>query len=1113
MKRSWLVVLAGMVGACHASFDDTRVPVDNGSFGTTVLTLACKRVAYLDEVEAYEAGESATIDVAGDKVRAICRDGSAPPTGSGPALFALQAKRTDLVAATDALFPENFLGDLQTFLTSNEFLGLYDDGTTIASIDKLIELLDLFADDPEMAPALERLNHRLGYMPLPPSLGTMRAVVAYPEMHDFLLTFTNAITVGGSARQEFDNMIAASSIAMRNAEISEDADSPERTGALAIDLLFTESPLLGTSKSLPIVRRDNRGLAIVQLADGSFPEPFADMNDDGEADADDMGRFTDATGVPFIAPSPFALAPGEEQSPVPNSGVPGVWPYRDEDGRALAAPDGPPLYDYVDLDNTVLAALTRDALKLFDPAKGTALDLLRGSSLLVGPRVMQTREYADGSSIDYRGYDTANSPLLDMVHAYLVLLTDPNVYDVLELSRRLLADHEPEAARLFEAMVDTARTADMFPDAQLIPGSPIYDDLMPVVIEILETPGLAEDLLRALESPEVAELGLRLADHMTYKDRFDIDPNTQEVIGSFSTEVDRNAVDSNYNRSLMQRLLHLINNSSGAVLCNKQNAVVKDPFIGITLATYDECELLQIDDLAVFYVQSIAYAKDASGNVIIDDVHGVPTPRRKARFPFEFNNILIEAVVNDDLLEEESTIEGFRFHPTPEALNRSMLLDPMPAFLADAMDPAEDREGNRYIDAHAGTLPVWEMDGFYDQIRPVVQAFADHDAEYLFVDVLKVLHNHYPSADSTNHQQSNPNGAAYAFASEANTYEPLLAEILRDRKLMDALVFNAPVLNNINVNGKPATRVMVDAGRFILSPQPGLAKRTGETTTFTEDGREVSTLSPWYVLADALKSKRAMIADSASEGAAWVGAVSNTVDVLIRGDAVVGEGFRFRNPRFRGISLAVIDFLESRIAAHDNAGDRVEWLTVDLPTRLEDTVTSPVFAGAADFIVSLQADPDARRQLENLVAYLVDEVAHSDAFWTSLSSAADMLQFALDDRDIVPIFRVAGEALRPERGILTAHLDFAKAARASDEGQALVTIVRNLFVEHRPGHTVIGDLIDGITEVHRARPYDDLGQPYTAADYRSAFRATAAFLGEERRGLRKFIQIIQSRNL
>jgi len=1095
MKKMAVVALFAIATGCVSELDTERDIVDKGTFGTTVITLMCKRIAYLEDLN---DGDGVT-DVSGEFYRAICREGFAPPDSGPGTIKALHAKRIELIAAIDTTFPPEFLGDLQGYLTSNEFLALYDTGETMKAVDALIEFLRFMADDQALPPALERLNHRLGYVPAPRTLGAVRAFVNYPNLHEFLLSVVDQITEGGQAKREFDSLVAAIAATMRNAKPADDVDAPDRTGRLAVDLLLGQRDELGTNQSIPMVLRDKRGLASVNSSSG-LPVPFTDMDNDGLADADDIGRFTDASGEPIDAPAPFTLPLGDE-------GIP--WLYRDVDGKALDGDGGTPVYNYVNLDQTVFAALVRDSAKLFDPQKGTALDLLRGASLLMGPREAVTKTYDNGETLDYRGYKVDEAPLLDIAFGFFKVLDDPNIYDVLALARKLFKDNEPVLARILEAVVtDTSRVGDLHPNAKLEAGSPLWDDMVPVLRQIINTPGLVRDLLRATEDTNVAELGLRLSDHMKYKDQFTFNPSDQSLVGSFSTEVNRSQADSGYNRSLMQRLLHVIADTNRAELCNKQDAVVS--IFGLPIATYDRCDLLRIDNVAVFYMQSIAYAKDSGGNIIYDD--GVPRP--KARFPFTTSG-LVGAAINSDLgdgiLESESGIAGFTRYPTPEALNRTLFMLPQPDFLADTMGQARCRDGHVFTSDHAGTLPVWEKDGFYDQIRPIIQAFADHDAEQLFVDILSVLHSHWPSRSSVQHQQVEPSSPGYAWASNIASYEQIASDVLGRRSLMDAIVYGAPTLNATTANGKTFATIITNASRYILTPQAGLAKRNGDTTTTTADGRAVDTLSPWHIMADAWALKGTRMAVAENEAVAWHNGTRGLIDVLARGDAIPGTGWRFRNGAFRGIVIALIDFVDARLRAHDTAGDRSTWLSSELPDGMLSVFSSPVFAGAADFILSLQADPTARKEIEALITYLTNE-SNTDAFRTSLTSIADVLQLALDDRDIVPIAHVIGEALRPERGWLNTHLEWVKKARHADTNAAFTAILQNLFKESRPGHTGAGDLIDGISEVNRSMPYDHLSYSYSEDDYRSLFRNVAGFLDEEKRGLRKFISLIESRN-
>ncbi len=1128
LRRSSALFLSLLMatGGCQASFDSERVSVDTGTFGNTVVTLVCKRLAYLDSLQAVAAGTATSVDVRGDAYRDICRLGLAPP-GDAPAdLKALEARRDRITPAVDAIFPDDFLTNLQGFLTSNDFLTTYDDGTATAAIDGLIGMLRLFSADDQATAALERFGTRLGYRPIEPGLGAVKAAVQYPKLHDLLLTLTTAITPGGSAKGEWDHLVAAAGAALRDAQVAADPDDSQRTSQIAVNLLLTESTLLGSAtRSIPLVRRDRRGLAAVSTAAAALPAPFVDADQDGLADADTVGRYLDVTGQPMDVPPPFALPPGED---------PIAWMYHDPTGRPLDGDGGALLYDYVDLDKTVLSALSRDAVKLLDPQKGTALDLVRGASALMGPRVQATRTYDNGETLDYRGYALAESGLLDMLYGYATMLRDPGIYDTLALTRTLMVDHPAETARLLEAVITAARKGNAHPEAQIPAGAPMWDDMMPVVRQILAKPALVDALMKAMELPSTAQLGTRFQKYMTYKDQFNIDPSSQAVTGAFATPVDRAQLDQGFNRSLFQRLLLLINDSNNAVACNKQDAKVKQA--GITVATYDACEMFRVNNLAVFYLQSIAYAKDGNGNIVCEDAGGAfnPTktsataagcanfgsgwrPRPKADFNYNWSKGLlspglVDLLGGDGYVEGQAGIVGMRSHPTPEALNRVLFLNPQPAFLQDIVDPIRDKDGDLFTAQHAGTLPVWEKEGFYDQVRPVVQAFADNNAEQLFVDLLRVLNKHWASPQSTSTQTTNPSGPQYVWGSKAVTYEPLIIDMLADGSLMGALVGTAPVLNAVTVNSKKYPAIIRAAATFLVTPQAGLTSRTGATTTTTADGQPVAQLSPWHILADAYQIKAARLAASGAEGEAWTDSVSEVVDVLLRADDVPTVGWQFRNPRMRGVSEALINFLITRVFAHDIAGDRATWLSTDLPKKIEDTLANPLFAGMADFVLSLEATPETRVELEGFLGYLVDEVSNEQTFTTSLTSVGDLLQLALDDEDLAPIAHVAGEAIKPERGWLDAHLMFVKQARASDSNQALVQIVRNLYSEHRAGHTALGDVVDGISEVLRQRPYDDLDAHYSAADYKALLDGLASFLDENKRGLRKFIRIIQSRN-
>src|SRR6185503_6969255 len=524
-----------------------------------------------------------------------------------------------------------------------------------------------------------------------------------------------------------------------------------------------------------------------------------------------------------------------------------------------------------------------------------------------------------------------------------------------------------------EAAITTARLGDAHPEAAIPADAPLWDDLMPVVRQIVARPQLVRALLTALQLPETKELGKRFSDLMTYNDRFDIDPQTQNVTGGFSHRPDRSKPDTGFNRSVFERFVHLIADSNHAVLCNKQNATVV--LIGLPLfGPYDACDLVEIDNHATFYVRAMTYAKDGNGNVICENDRGdvvgcgggSARPRPNATMVFK-DGVLAAgiALFGDGFLEDQSTITGFRRHPTPEALNRVMFLAPTPGFLATVLDPIEDRDGDVYRVQHAGTLPVLEKNGFYTQIRPIAQAFVDNGAEQVFVDLLSVLHKHWPSKASTTTQTTDPAGANYVFGSNGQSWEPLITEALAG-DLLPALVDTAAELNAITVNGKTYATVVTNAAGFAINPLAGLTDRQGRTATTTADGKPVTTLSPWYVLADAYAAKQARLAEAGGEGAAWPPAIRGVIDLLFRASNA-GTGWRFSNVHTRAVTRAAIALVRGRIDAHDQRGDRAAWVAQTLPASTRDLLTHPVFVGVADLAASLTAASGPRTALEALM--------------------------------------------------------------------------------------------------------------------------------------------------
>ncbi|HEY3351928.1 MAG TPA: hypothetical protein VGQ83_01645 [Polyangia bacterium] len=1140
MRAALAALIALGCGSCRQYVDMTPPGRASDTFGNVMFEVVCERVGYSHEVDVKAQDPQARTDVAGVKYRAACTTptpaGALPAETDAPKVNVLVARRPDVVTALDLILPPELLDPVNKLLQA--VLPLYDDGTFSRMNGATGALLRAFAGDDELTAALARLAGRDGYRPLEAALGLTRQIFDYPEIDTVLKSVLGTLDDGGAAHEPFLALTRALHLELLTAQPVAAPRDPERTINLALPVLFAEDAQRRFAAGTPrlLVRRDFRGVAGLAGSTG-VPAPFVDRNGDGLPDVDGAGRFVGADGAAIASYWPFPTKDGAGAAP------------RDAQGRLLAS-NGQPVYDYVDLDNTLIAGAVRDSLKLFDVDQDTVLALIRGAASLLGPRGTVAKPYTlpDGTTttLTYSGFDPSQAPLLELVYGLLQVLGAPNMDATLDGTNRLLAQHENIVAWLVGTALNIKEFAKRpeFAGAAFPEGSTVIDDLIPLLRRLLANQALVADLMDALKDPITQNLGRIHSYYMTYRDRWDPDPNDLNgpPIGGFTHKVDRAAPDSGLNRSLNHRLFHLVHDTNGAVLCSKAGATVE--VLGIGVATYDTaCDLFKIDNLGKFYVQSMARVWDSEVNAYVP----------KAKFPMnlKFPLTLASRSMMDSVLESESGITGFKTHPSTEALNRVIFADPTPAFLTSLQDDPRCVDGDKIKDAHPGTIIAWEVKArdlsfspytnasydpneslFYQSLRPVVQAFADHDEEGLFLDLVSVLYHHWGTTQSTDCQFTNPTAKRYCFGDGGVRYEPLLAAIMdplsvstyptvppQTFDLMRVLTASAPVLAGLTLSdGRPARPEILQTASWLVSPQAGLTYRDGTARvnykrlvprdgvdTYDVGSENVSALE---LLADGFAAKRQALATAGDAGEEWKRSTSTLVDLFLE---VSPDGQRFTNPRLPAMGAAVIPFLRGRLAHHQAAGDLTQWLRHGLMQDVEDGLTSPILAGLVDFADALKIDDEARRALYGLLRYLLDESQHRDAFQVALTALADVVQLLVDDVDLTPILRAAGRALDPELGAAQKGISFLARARALDEDLLLSQILRHLWQKYGGGETPFGTIADVAGEVHRVEP--GRGGPLDAADYRELLAQAADFMDDNDRGLQRFIDVVCNRTV
>ncbi|MFO0629354.1 MAG: hypothetical protein U0325_27505 [Polyangiales bacterium] len=363
--------------------------------------------------------------------------------------------------------------------------------------------------------------------------------------------------------------------------------------------------------------------------------------------------------------------------------------------------------------------------------------------------------------------------------------------------------------------------------------------------------------------------------YATHRDRVQPDWSgnwNQRYGGSLAASVNRAQPDTvdlaspggaRDNRSVLQRLFHLIDDLSGARMCNKPAAAVRVrfnvPVLGERSLTVpgagniDQCRLVEVPDAASFYARSIVGDGRAMLPMELPGIAGsLADVARTLGLPVD--------TTLDRLVESQSGITGFNSQPSPFAIAR-LVFNPRPnAFLGDLMDPPSVRNvlptpsalppsptpaGRAVRDVHPGTIFVWESYCFYDSMRPLLAAFARHDRHtdgtldprwtpgrpiaymhprnidmsrgtQLFGALISAFHRNWATRAATDYQSREscatcPEGMAFSRQSGASRYEPIFAEAL-DAGLLQTLGAVTADLRAIDVGGG---RNGVDAARLL----------------------------------------------------------------------------------------------------------------------------------------------------------------------------------------------------------------------------------------------------------------------------------------------------------
>lgn len=1061
--------VGGVLWSCAQDLDTKRAARPSLSAGEEIYNEFCNRIA-LEELPS---------DVSGEQTRHTCMLGY-EPTVSSVRLQTLHDNRLRLIQAIDYVLAGSAGSHFNELLKA--LIPLYDSGEPQAQVRAVADVLRSFENSPEALSALARLMTRDGYRPLEFGTGLIKPVVSYPHFSELMITADNLFKADGSAHESLKSTLLALQHSL--SALRESNDSGEASLAQVLQGLLLKSHVdFSDGTQRYVVRRDKRGIAVPRILEsGSWDRRFSDQDGDGLADVSSQGQFVDDMGLPNGVNAPFYVP--RESSEIS----------RDASGRLLTG-TGELVYEYTDASMTFGAALLQESRHLLGAENvATLFDLVHPVAHLLGTPSRQTHTFLSGDTIAYDGFKIAESPLLDVAHLGAYLANTESTYDMIRLTESLFKENEREIARIVQATDWVAGWANepQYEEISAAPNNNFFDDVVEVVAEIAAVPGLAEELVGLLGTAAVRPLGAYFGKFMRYADQINLDPENPNAPPSFNyTElVNRTVPDVGGNRSIFQRFLHLIHDTQGTKICNKEGATltvgpITYPFSG---DGYAACELFEVEDMSVFYLKSILGVAE-----------------------LEFKDPLVSMASNlDFLLESMSGLEGFTKNPTYQAVNRFVFGD-RNEFLDNLVDGPFATDGGAIRDRHPGTIFAWEEPEFINAMKPVLWKFHEAGREDLFIKLMGAMHMHWATAQSDTTQSTQPEEAVYSYQSGIVQFEDIAARALDDADMLNRFGDLVVGIGQTEIAGINGRAILVEALRqwFVPELNGSLRTRQGMLTVFKNDGvTVVNQLAPIWLALSAVRNLDRALGEDVSDRDALKGVLSIVSKQLLQVGGAPNNA-QFENRRGYAMAIAGIEFASERFGAHYEAGDVTEWASA-MTENVSEVLGHPLSAALVNVVDNIVEDVQARRELERFLEYMVDELNPNGACSATLMSAVDTIQIMADESTIVPVLKAASVAFDPDRGAARRVLDFMGKANPYDSNQVMPQLLKRLVSPQLAGRETPLEVIwDVAGQVNRFGVGSD--EPFNTDDVRSLVISAREFLEDDSRGLERIFDIIENR--
>jgi hypothetical protein len=1047
----------------------------------------------------------------------------------------LVRERTNFVVAVDTIAPPDKLGEVDQFL--QDVLSLIDDGLMQSLTRKVRFALEQAAADTGLmsALAIENRPHPEDFLSPVNGKNFLGHLMGYPRIAE-VATKTTSILLGadgvdrqGNAASEESTALAdlmgSLAITLRDARHIAPADTTAysmQTVLVSQDSRFAPADI----QPLYAAKYDKRGIPMVRKTTSGMPAPFLDEDNDGLADVDAQGRFLLSTGESKDVP---AFETRTDSQALLN---------RDSYGRGSSA-GGDYVFEYVDLSQTGLHFLTRQLGSLTE--RGLLWDVVDMAPAVLGS--LQAKSDAQGAFLGY----SSDNPVTDLMYAMLHTLDIPQLDEVLAGLADFMDRNSSQLAGVLFALDEAAEVLDEHPDIQMEDNQTLGYDMLPVLEQIAADPDLWRDFFWALRQPISRYTGEPMVQLLNYKNQ---NPSVPALDGPydscfqscktrhplfeaydesnpasckeryapqralqryqcirscpnseiFSVAMDHNAPESIENRSMFQRLFHLLRDTAGtpyALEITQPAALDSMPAI------------VELPGAAEAFLRSVGSNMDMAE--FVPDLGGLQP--------------LIDLIGGSssvaNILSQLSPIFGVGLsrRAEPDEITRLFNFEELSGEVFGqtvAIDPPVCKDDYVMANHHADILYASEASGLIDTIAPLSCAFSKHDQEKLLADLFVAVHEHYSSR--TDLYQEASGGLSPMKGSNMRSLEPALADILERGTLFEALYdLSVAVEQFKSDSGVDLTEQLRQIVYSAVRSDDGFTGRSGEDIINLADGRTLRQLSRMHIMMEAAGEMNDRVEDDAAAKAAFENMTGALYDVMLATEWADGEQPRFADPGSIALVSKLTRHLSEKAGDAREEGRLSEWVTADQMENVEDIWDSRALPALVDLSKELAASEENKALTDDLMTYLLGEPAGRNQ---AAMTAYVMLVYTLHQDTWVPLSQFLATIVDPKRQWdvepyanlpLTSHVlqVLHDSVERDTQGSGLEMFERG-FSNRPDGSVPFGTVFGMIADYFRAEPASQ--QPYTPEDYAKVFREFAAWLSDDVHGIEQLYDIVDSKN-